>query len=79
MIKFKLDWLSVVTGSNTLKVWCSTIFLVLKDIDVNEHERLSKLEKRNYSTCIAVLHFTVTVESSIMSITYTLKWVWNGF
>ena len=27
---------------------------------------------------IAVLHLTVTVGSSIMSITHTLKWVWNG-
>ena len=58
--------------------------IVRKDMDVNEHERLSnitcrhklKLKKRN-STLIAVLHFSVTVVSSIMSKTHTLKFVWN--
>ena len=46
--------------------------------DANEHERLSnyilrnKLKKRN-SALIAVLHFLVSVGSSIMSITCTLK------
>ena len=46
-------------------------------MDVNEHERLSKitlrqkLKKRNM-TFIAVLHFTVTVESSTMRLTHTL-------
>jgi len=52
-------------------------------MDVNEHARLSKiilrhkLKERN-STFIAVLHFTVTVVSSIMRTTHMLKWVWNG-
>ena len=46
--------------------------------ETNEHERLSnytlrnKLKKRN-SALIAVLHFIVSVGSSIMSITCTLK------
>jgi len=26
---------------------------------------------------IDVLHFTVTVESSILGLTHVLKWVWN--
>jgi len=47
-------------------------------MDVNEHERLTnitlrhKLKYRN-STFIAALHFTVTVGSSTMNITNTLK------
>ena len=50
---------------------------------VNVHERLSnftlrhKLKRRN-SAFIAVLHFTVTVGSGLMSITCTLKCVRNG-
>ena len=52
--------------------------VVRKDIDVNEHERLSNitlrhtLKKRN-NVFIAVLHFTVIVVSSTMSITHTLR------
>jgi hypothetical protein len=52
-------------------------------MDVNEHERLSnitlrhKLKQRN-SAFIAVLHFTVTVCSSTMSITHTIRWMKNG-
>ena len=56
------------------------IFLIRKDVDINEHERLSnfilrhklKYMQRN-STFISVLHFTIAVGSSIMNITYTLK------
>jgi len=33
--------------------------------------------KRTYPY-IAVLHFTVTMVSSTMKITQTLKWVWNS-
>jgi len=29
-------------------------------------------------TCMAVLHFTVTIRSSTMNKTHTLKWVWNS-
>ena len=28
--------------------------------------------------CMAVLHFTVTIRSSTMNKTHTLKWVWNS-
>ena len=47
-------------------------------MDVNEHERLSNCThktqtKERNRDCIAVLHFTVTVGSSIMSISHTLK------
>jgi len=52
-------------------------------MDVNEHERLSNItlsiNKETNSTFIAVLHFTVTVGSSTMSISHTLKCVWNDF
>jgi len=41
-------------------------------MDVKEHERLFN------SAFIAVLHFTVTVGSSTMNKTHTLKWVWSG-
>ena len=56
--------------------------LVRKKMDVNEHERISyftfgcKLKQAN-STTIAVLHFTVTVGSSIKSTTLTPKLVQN--
>jgi hypothetical protein len=52
--------------------------LVRKHIDLSEHKRLSniaprhKLKKRN-NVCIAVLHFTVNIGSSTMSITHTQK------
>ena len=53
--------------------------LVIKDMDVKEHERLynftllrHKLKKRNIAF-IAVLHF-----SHRRVLTRTLKWVWNG-
>ena len=54
------------------------IELIRKDMDVNEHERLSKITLRHKlklknSTFIAVLHFIVTVGSSTMSIIHTLK------
>jgi hypothetical protein len=42
----------------------------------HEHERLSKVKqelKSGNSAFIAVLHFVVTVGSSIMRITHTLK------
>ena len=57
-----------------------TIQLVRKEIDVNEHERHSKytlghkLMQRN-SIFIVVLHFKVTVTSSVMTITHTLELV----
>jgi hypothetical protein len=52
--------------------------LIRKDMDVNEHERLSNCThktqtKERNRDFIAVLHFTVTVGSSIMSISHTLK------
>ena len=53
---------------------------IRKDMDVSDHERLynitlsHKLKEWN-STFIAVLHFTVTVWSSAIRITATLKWV----
>ena len=57
--------------------------LIRKDIVliykfVNEHERLSNCThktqtKERNRDFIAVLHFTVTVGSSIMSISHTLK------
>jgi len=52
--------------------------LIRKDRDVNEHERLSNCThktqtKERNRDFIAVLHFTVTVGSSIMSISHTLK------
>ena len=51
---------------------------LLKDMDVNEHERLSNCThmtqtKERNRDFIAVLHFTVTVGFSIMSISHTLK------
>jgi hypothetical protein len=52
--------------------------LIRKDMDVNEHERLSNCThmtqtKERNRDFIAVLHFTVTVGSSTMRITHTLK------
>ena len=61
-------------------ILCNTLLLHLlkKDMDVNEHNRLSnimlrhKLKNRN-GDCIAILHFTITVSSSTLNITHTLK------
>ena len=53
--------------------------LVRKDMDVNQHGRLSnitlirhKLKQRNGAFIVAI-HFTVTIESSTISIYHTLK------
>ena len=53
-------------------------FLVRKNMDVTEHERLYNISlrhrlKKRSSDFVDVLHFTVTIRSSIMSITHTLK------
>jgi hypothetical protein len=47
--------------------------LIRKGMDLNENERISKITirhklKKRSSTFIAVLHFTVTVRNSSMSI-----------
>jgi hypothetical protein len=52
-----------------------TWLITKKDIDVNENERISKITlktqiKLKEELFIAVLHFTVTIESSIMNITH---------
>jgi len=39
-----------------------------KDTDVNEHERLSNITNQSQSSFIAVLHCTVTVGSSTMTL-----------
>ena len=58
--------------------------LVRKDMNVNERDRLSNFTlkiktqiKVKEHPFIAVLHFSVTVGYSIMSITDTLKCMWN--
>ena len=53
----------------------STQGLLRKDMDVNEHERLSNITLRlvqRDTAFIAVLHFIVTGESSTINITHTL-------
>lgn len=55
--------------------------LVIYDMDVNEHARLSKCTVRHHikqmnSVVIVVLHFTDIVRSSTMSVTHTQR-AWN--
>ena len=52
--------------------------VVRKNMNVTEHERLYNIRlrhrlKKRSSDFVDVLHFTVTIRSSIMSITHTLK------
>jgi mRNA degradation ribonuclease J1/J2 len=55
-----------------------------KDMNVNENEILSSFTLRQRdvksmnSTFIAVLHFTITLSSSIMNIGHTIKWDLKG-
>jgi len=57
---------------------CCWTTLVRKDMDVNGHERLFNIRlehkfKKTSIAFIAVLHFTITVGSSTMGKTHTLK------
>jgi len=52
------------------------------DVHVEESKRISNITlwhklKKRITDRIAVLYFTITVGSSIMSITHTLRSVWN--
>jgi hypothetical protein len=74
-----------ITKKSLLKTVTIPVYIVFsknKDIDVDEHQRLSnfilrhKLKWKNNSYCCFTLHSHS--RDSTMSVTRTLKWMWDG-